>query len=169
MNLRALLCPAVFLRLFLLLVFCSSWPVYAGSDLNKGMEKISIINGAGKNKVIAVFNVKTVSTVEDKRKGLSGVKTMPDDSGMMFILDPGQQSYFWMKGMEFPLDIIFFDRDRRLIGSFTGLLTCDECRMLRTPEGSAYALEINAGMAKKYSLQKGDRFVVGKDEREYLK
>jgi uncharacterized membrane protein (UPF0127 family) len=155
-----------------MLMFCHCEPVYAGSASVSGMGKIAIVIDSGrsgrteKSDIKVVLNIQTVSELEEKRRGLSGMEKMPEDSGMMFVLDPDKQNYFWMKGMKFPLDILFFDRDRRLTGSFEGLFPCDECPVFSAPKGAAYGLEINAGTAGKYGVQRGDSFIVWEDEQK---
>jgi uncharacterized membrane protein (UPF0127 family) len=158
---------AIFLQLFIFLMLYPGEPVYAGSLLSERIKSISIVRGvegSGRNEILFNLNIKMVSEFEERRRGLSGVASMPEDSGMVFILEPWQQNYFWMKGMKLPLDILFFDKERRLTASFLGLLPCAECPVIRAPEGTAYALEVNAGTAMKYGMQKGDSFIVRDDE-----
>jgi uncharacterized membrane protein (UPF0127 family) len=50
------------------------------------------------------------STPQSQMKGYSDSKASPSgDNGMLFIYDDDQPLSFWMKGVKFGLDIIFFD------------------------------------------------------------
>lgn len=51
--------------------------------------------------------VKIAQSDEEKRQGLSGVKFMGKDEGMLFIFDRPKAHMFWMKDMNFPLDFIW--------------------------------------------------------------
>ena len=116
-------------------------------DMNpvpKPVSKIFIRRG---QEQISVFTVETASDGKSIQKGFAKSAPIPDDYGMLFILDKTSEHFFWMKGMEFGLDILFFDRDRRLIKILPNLLPCEECTKYKTPANTAYALEINAGMA----------------------
>jgi uncharacterized membrane protein (UPF0127 family) len=119
-------------------------------------EKISIQRDSER---VAVFTVETVSDKKAMQQGLSGRSSMPDDHGMLFILDSTAEHFFWMKGMEFPIDILFFDRDKRLIEVLPELTLCEECTEYKTPVRTSYALEINAGMAGALGIKTGDNLV----------
>ena len=54
-------------------------------------------------------------TEAERKKGLSGRDSIGLNEGMYFIFDaPGRHS-FWMKGMKFPIDIIWIS-DGRIVG-----------------------------------------------------
>jgi uncharacterized membrane protein (UPF0127 family) len=120
-------------------------------------DKISIKRGA--KKTIAVFTIESVSDQKALQKGLAGRQSIPDKFGMLFILDNTSKQYFWMKGMEFPIDILFFNKDKRLTQILPNLLPCEKCSIYEAPAGTAYALEINAGIADVLGLKTGDSFV----------
>lgn len=110
---------------------------------------------------IATFTVETVSDPEPVRKGLSGRDNLPKDRGMLFILDDRRPHAFWMKGMLFPLDILFFDRNRKLTDIYRQLLPCTNCFSVAPSRPAAYVLEINAGLARELGIQVGDLLVTG--------
>jgi uncharacterized membrane protein (UPF0127 family) len=110
---------------------------------------------------LAGFRVEVVAETADKQKGLSGRERLTDDAGMLFVLEPLKPGYFWMKGMNFPIDILFFDQSRRLLAAAENLQPCIRCTVVRPPAGAAYALEIKAGLTEKLDIRKGDRFAFG--------
>jgi uncharacterized membrane protein (UPF0127 family) len=110
---------------------------------------------------LAGFRVEVVSETADKQKGLSGREGLTDDAGMLFVLDPASPSFFWMKGMNFPIDILFFDQGKRLLSAAENLQPCIRCTFVRPPAGAAYALEIKAGLTEKLGIRKGDMFAFG--------
>jgi len=146
---------SVFALSFLLLFFsvaeAADKTIAAG-----GAEKISIQRGPEQ---IAVFTVETVSEQKAMQKGLAERSSIHGDCGMLFILDSSRTHFFWMKGMEFAIDILFFSKDKTLIEIMPGLLPCVECPKHKAPEGTTYALEIKAGMADIFGIKTGDRLV----------
>jgi len=108
---------------------------------------------------VAVFTVEIVSDRKALQQGLSGRSFMPDDHGMLFILDSSTEHSFWMKGMKLPIDILFFAEDKSLTEVLPKLGTCKECPTYKAPAHTAYALEINAGLAEALGVRKGDRLV----------
>jgi uncharacterized membrane protein (UPF0127 family) len=60
------------------------------------------------------------STPQSQMKGYSDSKASPSgDNGMLFIYDDDQPLSFWMKGVKFGLDIIFFDSTMQYIDHHT--------------------------------------------------
>lgn len=87
------------------------------------------------------YNVKEVTTPEDKAKGLSGIESLPEDEGMLFIFDPPEDVKFWMKDTLIPLDIIFINEDQEVVKVHQGIPN-DET-LIEVPN-IAYVLEVNA-------------------------
>ena len=87
------------------------------------------------------YNVKEVTTPEDKAKGLSGVESLPEDEGMLFIFDPPEDVKFWMKDTLIPLDIIFINEDQEVVKVHQGIPN-DET-LIEVPN-ITYVLEVNA-------------------------
>lgn len=87
------------------------------------------------------YNVKEVTTPEDKAKGLQGVESLPEDEGMLFIFDPPEDVKFWMKDTLIPLDIIFINEDQEVVKVHQGIPN-DET-LIEVPN-IAYVLEVNA-------------------------
>jgi uncharacterized membrane protein (UPF0127 family) len=143
----------------LLFFVCSFFASANAADATASAEResrISILRGAEK---IAVFTVETVSDQQKLEKGLSGRPSIPDDFGMLFILDSASAQFFWMNGMAFSLDILFFDKDNTLTAIMSNLSHCVECIKHRAPAHTAYALEINGGLANILGIKEGDRIV----------
>lgn len=51
--------------------------------------------------------VEVADTPEKQRQGLAGHEPLSDTQGMLFPYNPPQKVTFWMKGMTFPIDIIY--------------------------------------------------------------
>ena len=83
---------------------------------------------------------------------------LADNRGMLFLF-PQENFYpFWMKNMRFPLDIIWIDKDKRIVDIKTDVPTCNQtCESLTPGDKALYVLEVNAGFAKKNEIKIGDR------------
>jgi uncharacterized membrane protein (UPF0127 family) len=159
--------PVLILNLDLPSVFAA---VISTDEQAAEFVKITLIRHINKSckepeeQTIAAFEVETASTPESKTKGLAGREKMPENHGMLFIMSDNLENLFWMKGMKFSIDILFFDRNKNLIDIFENLSPCVNCPLIQSSKPAAYALEINAGMAEKYKLQAGDTFVIEKKQ-----
>jgi uncharacterized membrane protein (UPF0127 family) len=82
---------------------------------------------------------------------------MNENESMLFVFDKASDYSFWMKGMKFPLDIIWLDSDNEVIYIAHNLEPCvsDACPLFK-PEGDAkYVLETVAGFADKHGVEEG--------------
>jgi uncharacterized membrane protein (UPF0127 family) len=75
---------------------------------------------------------------------------------MIFLFPAEAPQTFWMKNTPIPLDMIFIDHDRKIVGIVeqTTPFSLDP-RSVGVP--SQFVLEINGGLAKRYGIQTGDR------------
>jgi hypothetical protein len=78
------------------------------------------------------------------------------DRGMIFLFATEAPQSFWMKNTPIPLDMIFINRDRKIVGIVEQAAPYSlESRSVATP--SQYVLEINGGLAKRHGIKAGDR------------
>lgn len=62
------------------------------------------------------YKVIEAKTEEERKQGLTNYTELPKDEGMLFYLsDEKSQQIFTMKGMKFPIDIIFINQDQEVI------------------------------------------------------
>lgn len=104
------------------------------------------------------FRVELARTPAEQARGLMFRERLPEDRGMLFIYDQEGWRSFWMKNTRIPLDILFFDGQRRLINWHSA----KPCRSNPCPgyAGNApaqYVLELNSGKATELGLSPGDR------------
>ena len=63
---------------------------------------------------------KVATTPRTQAKGYMGEKNPPKDGeGMLFVYDTEQPLAFWMKEVNFPLDIVFFDSNLSYVDHLT--------------------------------------------------
>lgn len=106
------------------------------------------------------FTVGVADSMALRAAGLSGRSGLRDDEGMYFIFNsPGKHS-FWMKDMEFPIDIVWIKGDR-VVGFSENVQpepnkTIFGLTIYRPPEEVDRVLEVSAGTAAKYGWKVGD-------------
>lgn len=110
------------------------------------------------------WQVEVVSDSWSRAKGLSGRDNLPTNKGMLFIFDESAQHSFWMKGMKFPLDIVWINNNRvvditynaqplSLIPPPSSLTAM----ILQPAQPAKMILEINAGSATRAGLKIGNQ------------
>lgn len=104
------------------------------------------------------FSVELALTREEQTRGLMFRESMADDHGMLFIFPGEAPRSFWMKNTRIPLDIFYFDADLKLVSVARNARPCVAPPCVGYPsEGPArYVLELNAGMAARLDVRKGD-------------
>jgi hypothetical protein len=101
------------------------------------------------------FQVEVADTPAKRELGLQYRKELPADRGMIFLFPAESPQTFWMKNTPIPLDMIFIDRRRKIVGIVeqAAPFTLDP-RSVGAP--SQYVLEINGGLAKRHGIAPGD-------------
>jgi uncharacterized membrane protein (UPF0127 family) len=105
--------------------------------------------------------VDTARTSSEKEKGLSGKKSLQENEGMLFIWDESTTPGFWMKDMNFAIDIIWI-REERIVGIEENVQPepgkkDNELTRYYPSEPITHVLEVKAGFSKVYNIMTGDR------------
>ena len=109
----------------------------------------------------STFIVDLADTYELRRQGLSGRDELAREVGMWFDMGGTGPATFWMRGMRFPIDIVWISDDLVVTGVAERLPFPDPgtpASALPTyPSGVPirYVLEINAGLAEELGIGEG--------------
>ena len=87
--------------------------------------------------------------------GLSYRKFLPSDQGMLFIFPESGSYGFWMKDMNFSLDMVWLDQDKKVVGIVTNATPESYPDVFMPPSLIKYVLELNAGVAGKMGMATG--------------
>ena len=101
------------------------------------------------------FHAEIADTEEGRGRGLGYRSSLCTDCGMLFVFPQSDRYGFWMKGMEFPLDILWV-RDSRVVFIEKGIAVDDQ-RTLIPPVSADQVFEMNAGLVDRYGIAIGDR------------
>ena len=108
------------------------------------------------------YAVDLAITPEERQQGLSGREHLPQDAGMLFVFEDERELHFWMKGMHFPLDIIWINAQCSLVDVSADVPTSppdadnNQIPRVQSPAPARYVLEVNAGEAARNGLRAGD-------------
>lgn len=93
-----------------------------------------------------IFITRIARTSTQRGTGLSGTASMRDDQAMLFIFDSERRWPMWMKGMHFPLDIVWLDSNKKVVYIVKNASPDSYPDTSFTPISSAkYVLEVTAG------------------------
>ena len=122
---------------------------------------LHVLSVAGKPR--GDLNVEVADNSESQSKGLSKRASLPNDRGMLF----GCPGPFWMKDVNFPLDIIFLTKKGEVIEHKTmwpaRLPDWQLARYSSSSSKVAYAIEAPGGWCRRHGVVSGDRVLVDKD------
>ncbi len=89
-------------------------------------------------------------------QGLSGRPALGPLEGMLFIFNRDTEPNFWMKDMNFAIDIIWIDQAGRVIAIEPNLTPDTYPNYFAPPEPIRYVLEVNAGFADTHQITLGN-------------
>jgi uncharacterized membrane protein (UPF0127 family) len=111
------------------------------------------------------FGVELADTQQEQALGLMFRDEMPANQGMLFIFPNEAPRSFWMKNTRIPLDIMYFDKDLKLVSISADTQPCRVSRCPSYPSiaPAMYVLELNAGKASELGVELGDRLTLKLD------
>lgn len=106
-----------------------------------------------------IFHVKVVSTEKDQEQGLSDTASLLKDQGMLFVFQKPDYYGFWMRNMNYPLDIIYIAHKKIVSIAENVSKPKDPTAPLpvyKPSDPSDMVLEINGGLVTLYHISLGD-------------
>jgi|AntRauTorcE11897_2_1112592.scaffolds.fasta_scaffold00584_9 hypothetical protein len=102
------------------------------------------------------FKLEVADTPQLRRQGLSGRADLAADRGMLFTYNLRGEYGFWMRGMNFPLDIIWLDGDDEVV-TIKSSVSADSYPEVFYPDDYAKKIiEVSAGSANELGVKPGD-------------
>ncbi len=145
----------IFILYGALAIIVISLIIWRAGDINFTLPFTSQANAQVNNHEIELT---VVRSERDRMNGLSGRRSLDRDDGMLFVFEEKDRHSFWMKNMNFPLDIIYID-DNKVVDikkNAQPISEEDTSPTIYTPSRPAnYVLEVNAGVADEYKITVG--------------
>jgi uncharacterized membrane protein (UPF0127 family) len=100
---------------------------------------------------------------EERAQGLSGVESLRDFEGKLFIFDTPDYYHFWMKDMLIPIDVLWFNDNLELVHIERNMTPETFPNTFTSDEPARFVLEMNAYFVDSLKIQEGDRLIVPPD------
>lgn len=106
-----------------------------------------------------VIQIEVAKTPDERARGLMFRESLEENRGMLFVFEEEGHHAFWMKNVGFPLDIIWLDRDLRVvhISANTPPCSAEPCGIYTSPKPAKYVLEVKANFTHKNGIKIGDQ------------
>jgi len=98
-------------------------------------------------------------TEHERQLGLMYRESINPDQGMLFVFEKEGIYSFWMKNMKISIDIIWLDKDKRIVQIEKNVPPCEteDCPSYTPVALSKYVLEIKSGFSEEYELELYDK------------
>ncbi len=107
-------------------------------------------------------NVEIADDTDKRKKGLAGRDSLATDSGMLFVYSTPDKYIYWMKGVRFPIDIIWI-RENQVVDLLKNVpipkqgQSDNELPRYTTSFTVDKVLEVNAGFINAHGVKLGDK------------
>lgn len=114
----------------------------------------SVIATIGNNS----YKLYAPNTTSEQQRGLAVFDYLANEQGMIFRGNPVGVQGVWMKDMKFNIDIIWVDKDNRIIHLVKNASKDSYPTIFQNPDStaSAYIIELSAGQLEAHSIKVGD-------------
>ena len=103
------------------------------------------------------LTVTVADTVAERTQGLSGRPRLADNEGMFFVFEEADRYGFWMKDMNFPIDIIWLS-DEGFVVDIDEAASPESYPTVFKPDVPArFVLEVHAGFAREHGIRQGSK------------
>ena len=105
--------------------------------------------------------VEVMGDPRDMARGMMFRESLASDRGMLFVYGKAGKYPHWMYQVLIPLDMIWLDRDRRIVEIVPNIPPCPsksskECPSVGGHTTAITVLELASGMAEKFGLKNGE-------------
>jgi uncharacterized membrane protein (UPF0127 family) len=103
------------------------------------------------------LNVFIADTFDKREQGLSGTKYLPPYSGMLFVFPQEGVYPFWMKNMNYSLDLLWINSNGEIVHVSEEVSPDTYPSQISSPFPIRSVLEVPAGFFKKENLKIGEK------------
>ena len=103
------------------------------------------------------LNTEVADTEEARVQGLSYRPELGDENSMLFVFDSPGYYPFWMKDMNFPIDIIWIGENMRVVHIKENASPSSYPLVFEPGKPAKYVLETTAGFSSRNDLEVGDK------------
>lgn len=103
------------------------------------------------------FNLRIAKDESSRVKGLSGVESLNPNEGLLIVFESDDEWGIWMKDMKIPIDILWLDKDKKVIYMVKNAgpeLSTD--KTFKPNDDARYVIELLAGSVEENSIKIGE-------------
>lgn len=103
-----------------------------------------------------VFRTTLAISPQERERGLSGKTKLDSGEAMMLVFDSDERWGIWMKDMNFPLDIIWLDSDKKVVYIVKNAMPDSyPAETFEPREAARYVVEVPAGSVDEKRIRVG--------------
>lgn len=138
-------------------IFLLIFLIGCAKNFNGNFKEIVIDNG----KELIEINVEIADDNGEKMRGLMFRENLNENGGMFFVFENESYQTFWMKNTFIPLDIIFIDKNFKIV-DIKSAVPCEEgpCTLHKSSKPAKYVLEVNSNFTIKNNVKAGDKIIL---------
>jgi len=118
-------------------------------DLRTAKSPVGLLFGS------SLITIELATTSDARERGLSGRTELAPTAGLLFVFDDVDFHGFWMKDMNFPIDIIWLNDDLSVASITPRIATSTYPTVFYPPQPVKYVLETAAGRAQTEGIATG--------------
>lgn len=134
-------------------------PPAAFMDPPDEYERAEVVITNNCSQVLGTVNVRIADTYQKRYTGLSATESLENGSGMLFVYEEASEHTYVMRGMDYPLDIVFIGADGRInaIESAPAPVPGEDGNDIRRTGYGKYVLEVPRGWMERHGIHVGHR------------
>lgn len=144
-----------FLAAFMLVLGCSACAATPAPKSSRPPTHAVVLHGHQ-------FSVELATTPATRARGLMQRTQLAADHGMLFVFSRQMPQTFWMKDTLIPLDILYFDKNHKLVSMQLDVPPCKAapCPTYPSNQPALYVLELAGGTAVRIGANVGDTLTI---------
>lgn len=151
----------IFISLGITLVLGSGIGLYLRQNRNKELSSCASLT-LDQTTVLQVGEDKLVAEVTsndwEKLQGLSDRPCLKDGTAMLFPYTQPGNLCFWMKDMQFPIDMVWLDANKQVVTVKANAMPDSYPQSFCPSRPAQYVVEVNAGLADALGWKVGTQF-----------
>jgi uncharacterized membrane protein (UPF0127 family) len=109
---------------------------------------------------ISFDKLELAKSPQEQAKGLMNRQNLCDRCGVIFEFEKEQPLSFWMKNTLIPLDIVFLDKDGKILNIARNAVPQQQNPTYDSTGSAKYVIEVKAGQSEKIGLQEGNNLKI---------
>jgi uncharacterized membrane protein (UPF0127 family) len=105
------------------------------------------------------INSEVADTMDKRTQGLMNYEKLDSNQGMLFVFENSNKHNFWMKNMSFPIDIIWLNKNKKIVHIEENISPCkkDSCQVYSADKESLYVIEVKANFTQENNIKTEQR------------